>query len=255
MSPDASESTTLRRRILGKGGLERLLDRWEPGPDQPASSVYLRPGAAGRFLEASGPEGQGWLERLSALSPAVAGADTGLVGLRAEAEALLVIPPFPIRRDSLTLTWDTSPLLDLLAADYTIGVVLLRLGRYAVAVYQGERLLSAKTDTRYVKGRHHAGGTSQKRFQRIREGQIRRIYDKTCAAVEDQFAAYSRRMDYILLGGERFTLNGLLKVCPYLEQFRDTILDRRLNIRDPKRATLEQVAGMLWESRVYHVQW
>jgi hypothetical protein len=40
-----------------------------------------------------------------------------------------------------------------------------------------------------------------------------------------------------------------------LNQFRDRFLERRLNIRDPKRNTLEQVAEMLWESRVYHIQW
>ena len=206
-------------------------------------------------MEASGDEGQSWLTHLSALGPTVAGSDTGLGGLRAGAEALVVIPPFPILDDHLTPTWDIAPLLALPAADYTVGVVLLRLGRYLVAVYHGNRVLSSKTDTRYVKGRHHAGGTSQKRFQRIREGQIHRLYDKACTVVEGQFAPYSQQLDYILLGGERFTLNGFLRECPYLEQYRGIILGRRLNIRHPKHDTLEQVAGMLRESLVYHIQW
>jgi peptide subunit release factor 1 (eRF1) len=156
----------------------------------------------------------------------------------------------------LTSSWDTSLILEMLATNYTIGVVLLRLGRYAVAVYQGRRLVSSRADARYVKGRHHAGGSSQKRFQRIREGQARKIYDKTCQAVHEQFTPYSRQLDYILLGGERFTLLGFLKVCPYLEQFQNIILGRRLNIRDPKHDTLEmEVVERLWESRVYQLQW
>jgi peptide subunit release factor 1 (eRF1) len=133
--------------------------------------------------------------------------------------------------------------------------VLLRLGRYSVAVYRGDRLLSAKTSTRYVKGRHHAGGTSQRRFQRIREGQIRRLYDAACLVTQSQFSPFAHELDYILLGGERFTLNGFLKACSYLEQFQGITLGRRLNIRDPKHDTLEQVAGMLRESRVYQFQW
>ena len=116
-------------------------------------------------------------------------------------------------------------------------------------------MLTAKTDARYVKGRHAAGGTSQKRYQRIREGQVRRLYDKTCEAVQVQFGAVAKDLDFILLGGDRFTLDGFLKVCPYLERQRDRILSRRLNIRDPKRDTLEEVAGMLAECRVYPLEW
>ncbi len=41
----------------------------------------------------------------------------------------------------------------------------------------------------------------------------------------------------------------------YVERRRDKILDRRLNIRDPKRDTLEEVAGMLAECRVYPLEW
>jgi hypothetical protein len=40
-----------------------------------------------------------------------------------------------------------------------------------------------------------------------------------------------------------------------MEQFRSITLGRRLNIRDPKRDTLDQVRGMLHESRVYQFQW
>jgi peptide subunit release factor 1 (eRF1) len=154
----------------------------------------------------------------------------------------------------LMSSWDTSPLLELLSADYLVGVVLLRLGRFSVAVYQGDRLVASKTDARYVKGRHRAGGSSQRRFERIREGQMRRIYDKTCEATATQFEPFAKQLDYVVLGGERITLNNFRKVCPYLDRFQGKVLDRRLNIRDPKRDTLEEVGRLLWQSRVYPVQ-
>ena len=236
-------------------GLERLLADWAPPPDQPASSLYLRPGQAAGFSATARPESQGWRELLSRLDPAVLNSDTGIAGLRAGSQALVIIPPFPFSQDEMTASWDPSPLLSLLETEYTVGVVLLRLGRFSVAVYQGERLVSSKTDARYVKGRHAAGGTSQKRFQRIREGQMRRIYDKTCLAVQAQFGPYAQQLNYLFLGGDRFTLNGFLKVCPYLEQFRGITLDRRLNIRDPKHDTLAGVGELLRQSRVYQVRW
>ena len=245
-------------QFLEKPVLERLLGEMAPEPGEQVSSLYLKPGALTGFLAAKGADDQGWRERLSRLESHVLESETGLAGFRKGSEAVVILPPFPLDPDKsngLSADWDVAPLLTLLETDYLTGVVLLRLGRYAVAVYQGEKLLSSKTDTRYVKGRHAAGGTSQKRFQRIREGQIRRIYDKTCLVVKDQFSPHLDQLEFVLLGGDRFTLNGLIKVCPLLEQLKPITLSRRLNIRDPKHDTLIGVGPMLRQSRVYPLTW
>lgn len=193
------------------------------------------------------------MQRLLRVGDHVLKSDTGIVGLWAGASGLVILPPFPMLENQLVEQWDPGNLLKLLDKEYMVGVVLLRLGRFSVAVYQGENLRTSKTDARYVKGRHHAGGTSQKRFERIREGQMRLIFEKTCRAVHNQFAPFAGKLDYLLLGGERFTLNGLLKCCPELEAMRPITLARRLNVRDPKRDTLEGVGTMLRESRVWTI--
>jgi hypothetical protein len=254
MTQHAGPAAIQPGQLLSKAKLEGLLAGYEP-PGGPASSVYVRPGEAGEFLEASGSEGRAWRDRLDRIGRPVLNSDTGIAGLRAGPEALVIAPPFPLAGNDLVPSWDTAPLLGLLETDYTVGVVLLRLGRFLVAVYKGGRLLSSKTDTRYVKGRHHAGGTSQKRFQRIREGQVQRLYDKACGAAQRQFDPFAGQLDYILLGGERFTLDGFMKACDYLERWRGRILGRRLNVREPKHEALERVAGMLRESRVWVIEW
>ena len=235
-------------QLLSKSRLEKLLVDCTPSPDLPAASVYLPAGEVRPFLDA---DRQGDWQCLRALGQPVLNSDTGIAGLRAGPMTLVIVPPFPVAQIAQVPSWDTSPLLNLLNTKLTVGVVLLRLGRFLVAVYRGEELLSSKTDARYVKGRHHAGGTSQKRFQRIREGQIKRLYDKTCENVQRQFNPYSQKLDYILLGGDRFTLDGFLKECVYLERWRDKTLARRLNVRDPKHDTLERVGSMLRDSRVW----
>ena len=179
--------------------------------------------------------------------------DTGLAIFRAGERGLAIVPPFPIRETLVSADWDEAPLRLLLTTDYTVGVVLLRLGRYLVAVFKSTEPVVTKTDTRYVKGKHHAGGTSQLRFKRIREGQMRKLFDEACGVLSDRFQPHEREMDYILLGGERLTLSGFMKVCPYLQRRQDIILDRRLNIRDPKHDTLETVAGLLRQSRVWAI--
>ncbi len=260
--------------------LERLLTRFAPetgcrpapGAKQVApgasASLYLTPAASAALPDSRDSELPVWRQFLS---PAIQGpggdallkSDTGLVALRNGDRGLVLIPPFPVTdtiagaaADITAGTtqqpgWDLAPLRQILTTDYTIGVILLRLGRYLVAVFEGERPVITKTDTRYVKGKHHAGGTSQLRFQRIREGQMRKLYDETCQVARRRFAAHAGKLDHILLGGDRQTLSGFTKVCPYLQQHQDKLLNRRLNIRDPKRDTLETVAGLLRQSRVW----
>ena len=247
-------------RPVRPAGLARLLaDRSQsPGPvaegAHPVCSVYLKPDEAPEFLKASGNRshhGTDWFLSLSSLGTRVLGSETGLACFKMGTSGLVVAPPFPVMENRIVDAWDPDPLLRSLEANLTIGVVLLRLGRFSVAVYQGRRLISSKTDARYVKGRHSAGGTSQKRFERIRQGQINRIYDKACQAVEVQLGPYGDQLDHIVLGGESFTIIGFLKSCPFLQRHEEIIQGRRLNVRDPKRDTLEKVGEMLWESRVW----
>ena len=239
---------------ISRDSLRRVLELLAPEPGDEAKSLYLSAGSGLDALGSLGPAATGWRDALTELDRQVLESGTGLVALRSGAEGLVVVPPFPLAEDRAAEGWDTSPLLANVDADRIVGVVLLRLGRSSVGVFQGDLLLSAKTDARYVKGKHHAGGTSQRRFQRIREGQARKMYDKTCEAVRAQLTPHARELEYVILGGDRITLGEFLKVCPHLRQFQDITLQRRLNIRDPKRDTLEQVPELLRESRLYPVR-
>ncbi len=238
-------------RVFSDVRLLKVLDNFAGHDEEPSSAVYLTADALRKGYDVP-PE---WRRQLEVVGPAARDGSSGLVGLRRGARGLVVAPPFPVTETSIMPVWHDGPLRRLLTANFTVGVVLVRLGRYSVAVYEGTRLVSSKTDSRYVKGKHHAGGTSQLRYQRVREGQMRRLFDKVCEEVRTRLTPEAARLDYVVLGGERFTLNGLLNVCPALERFREITLPRRLNIRDPKRDTLEQVGLMLRESRIWAVEW
>lgn len=253
--------------------LLRLLEALEPapgdaGPDaaagRPPASLYLtaadaaalripagRPDAVAPSAEATPAAARWWQERLADLAPLAARSGCGLAALHNGRRGLLVAPPFPVAASGPPGPWDAAPLRRMLTADYAIGVALVRLGRFAVAVYRDGGLAASKTGARYVKGKHHAGGTSQLRYTRIREGQARRLYDKVCAAVRAQLTPLAGELDYVALGGDQFTLNACLKACPALAALQPITLPRRLNIRDPKRDTLESVGQMLRESRAW----
>ena len=57
--------------------------------------------------------------------------------------------------------------------DRRVGVLLVRLGGCACGVFDGPTLVASKVTTRQVHGRIAAGGQSQQRFARRREGQVR----------------------------------------------------------------------------------
>ena len=215
-----------------------------------SSSLYLAPGDT---PDPAALAATGWDGALAELGEAALRDGCGLVAVRCGDQGLLVAPPFPVAETFLSTDWDDAPLRQILDGDRTVGVVLVRLGRFSVAVFRGGELVEAKTDSRYVKGKHHAGGTSQLRYTRVRDGQIRRLYDKVCEEVRSRLSPREVGLDHVVLGGERFTLNGLLKDCPALAALGPITLKRRLNIRDPKRDTLPQVAGMLTESRVWTI--
>ena len=220
-----------------------MLDKLERGGSVRATA-YLPPGAAPPDAFAAAGDVR---EAVSALGDP----DTGAAVFWAPDTITAVAPPFPIglpatRTDGL----DSGPLAALLARRLRVAVVMIRIGRYAVGVLDGDALVASKTDTRYVKSRHRAGGSSQRRFERSRERLARELYDKTCQVASDVLRPFAGSLDYVLLGGERHTVGGLLRRCDTLRRLEPITLERRLNVRRPGQAALDSVHAEVWSSRV-----
>lgn len=247
MDRDTEVASQLRERRASRADLERLLADLETRPVTGALTRYVRPGETVLL------PGSGASEALERLYSRVGASETGSVMFSSDSGTVAVLPPFPVINDLTLDGCDPAELRAMIRREYVVGVVLLRLGRYAVGVFRGRTLVSSKTNTRYVKGRHSAGGTSQKRFERIRDKQVQQIFDKTCSVARTQLGPYEGELDYILLGGERFTLQGFLKRCDYLQRLSPRTLGRVLNVREPKRQALEGVAEAIYESRVLNV--
>ena len=200
-------------------------------------------------------DGPAWIDALERSSNQLLRSSTGLVAFRIGDAGLALLPPFPMDAIGLEPGIRDEPLLSLLASRLTVGVAMVRLGRYAIAVYQGQRLVVSKTDTRYVKSRHHAGGTSQQRFRRVRENQIHRLYVEAAGVLDRQWRPWLDRLDYVVLGGEAATVNGFVRECDMLGRLSSITLERRLDVREPNRASLDRVGGMLYQCRAYPLQW
>ena len=179
--------------------------------------------------------------------------DTGLAVFVCPDRVVAIRPPIPLVSDIHALNADAMRAL--LSSQPVIGVILLRLGRYAVGVLRGDTLLATKTDSRYMKNRHRAGGQSQRRFERSRERLIRELYDKTCDITRTVFAPHLKDMDHVLLGGERSVLNGFIKRCPMMtRELQPKTLSRRLSVEQPNQKALNRISREVWMSDVAFFQ-
>ena len=125
-------------------GTERTKARFED-----SSSLYLAPGDT---PDPAALAATGWDRPLAELGDTALGDGCGLVGIRCGDQGLLVSPPYPVKETYLSTDWDDELLREILNGDYTVGVVLVRLGRFSVAVFRGGELVEAKTDSGTSRG-------------------------------------------------------------------------------------------------------
>jgi hypothetical protein len=185
-----------------------------------------------------------------------AGSKTGGVVFWSPSRKCLVLPPFPIAEECFTDGYNVEPLRSLLQSDLKIGLVLVRLGAYAVGLCRGESLITSKVGTGLVHGRHKKGGSSQQRFRRHREKQIESFLNRVCCHAQEQLEPQARALDYIVYGGAWTTILSLQKRCPFLRQFDNRALPPLLDISKPNRGVLETAVGRVWSSSVieWHVE-
>ena len=199
------------------------------------------------LLPEPGPERSRVLDVLSSTGKS----ETGVAIFMGPDSTIAVQPPFPMSSDVAAPEFLPDPITEVLdSSEQVVGVVLLRLGRYAIGLLRGDDLLATKTDSRYVKNRHRKGGSSQRRFARSRERLIRELYDKTCQMTRTIFEPHLNDIDYLMLGGEKTTLNGFVKRCRLMQDLKSKTLSRILPVDRPNQRSLESIAHEVWKSRV-----
>lgn len=138
-------------------------------------------------------------------------------------------------------------------ADRRVGVLLVRLGGYAAGVFAGTKLVAAKVDTRLVHGRNKAGGWSQQRFARRREGQARQLAAAAAAVAGRILLPERSTLDALVLGGDRAAVDAVLAE-PALAPLAALAVDRFLTVPDPRLAILEATPATFRAVRIRIVE-
>ncbi|NQT73368.1 MAG: hypothetical protein HQ553_11475 [Chloroflexi bacterium] len=165
----------------------------------------------------------------------------------------LVRTPFPIEEKRVSDGYDLQPLRSLLNREFSIALIIVRLGDYAIGVFEGEKRISSKAGTGLVHSRHKKGGSSQRRFERHREKQIESFFTRVCGRVREQLEQYPGELDYLIYGGDSNTLRSFRRQCKSLATFDDRTLKKRLNVRKPRQKSLEAAIADVWSSDL--IEW
>lgn len=162
----------------------------------------------GRRVEVAPERLAGWLERFADRHGQTTwAASAEQVSVRAaDGAAALCQVPFPPLRVSEDQPY--GGLVGHAMAERRVGVLLVRRGGYAAGVFLGTRLVSSKVGSRHVQGRSAAGGWSQQRFARRREGQARQARD--AAADVAARILLGDPLDAMVVGGDRRAVEQVL---------------------------------------------
>lgn len=184
------------------------------------------------------------------LSRQIAESQTGGILFWGPHHRYLVMPPFPMTKETVSNVCEIEPLYSLMHKEFLLGLVIVRLGEYGIGVFRGEKLLLSKVGTGLIHSRHRQGGSSSHRFERHREKQMETFFTRVCKHAREQLEPYAKQLDYILYGGTRETIMDFRKQCHFLHEFDKRTLDRILNIREPKRSGLAEGIQEAWSSQV-----
>lgn len=122
-----------------------------------------------------------------------------------------------------------------------VGLLLVRLGGHSVGIAVDGRVEVSRTDRRLVHGRSAAGGWSQHRFARRREGQARVALQAAAADVFEVLVPVMSTLDGVVLGGDQRALDELRadrRLAPVFSLAEPRILD----VPEPRKTVLDVAA-------------
>jgi len=159
---------------------------------------------------------------------------------------MLLVPPFPILESASTSgeVFSLAPLQEMMetpvlvvsahAGDTFLGVAFSRGGFDVQEFVQSQ-----------VKEKHSKGGWSQKRFERLREEDIKNHIDDVLLKLSELTAKYGSVVRYVVLGGDQSLQK---QIAPAISL---PIIERRLERHDEKR--LDKLLDEVYGFTIYRV--
>ena len=142
-------------------------------------------------------------------------------------------------------------IISILNNEITVGVLFFELGSWVSGIIKYKEVLLSKRGSRYVKGKHKAGGQSQRRFERNREKWIEDLNKKVYEDVKKYILPEQNNLDYFILLGEEKSLNEFVKSSNVEKAFGAKIIYRKSSLKNFNSKTIIKSSSNLWSSKIY----
>ena len=171
----------------------------------------------------------------------------GAARIETAGETITVRPTFGLVHARVYESIELGPLFEELARDHVVAAVLVRLGGFAVGLFDGERLVVSKVGSRFVKGRHRKGGSSSNRFRRRRDEQERALIEAAAGTAGTVLEPHRKRIEHVALGGDRAAARRVVEQLPWLGE---QALTRFFTVPEPRHRELERLPYDLYAAEV-----
>jgi Actinobacteria/chloroflexi VLRF1 release factor len=199
----------------------------------------------GRAVEVPPDRLEGWFARFAERNDGIASTAVrpGEVVVTAGngTTATAAVPFGPLEREGDIEGLAVEPLITHMRQSRRIGLLLVRLGGHSMGILRDGQVLVSRTDRRQVHGRSAAGGWSQHRFARRREGQARQSLQDAALNAFEVLVPRLAEMDALVLGGDRHALDELRedrRLAPLFAKAETRVLD----LPEPRRSVLYDAA-------------
>jgi len=174
----------------------------------------------------------------------------GKARIETAGELIVVRPPFGLAHEGEYEVVQLDQLFEALAVDRVVAALLVRLGGYAVGVFEGERLVVSKVGSRFVKGRHKKGGSSSGRFSRRRDEQARALIEEAAEVAVRVLEPWRERVEFVALGGDRVAIDRVLAASPKLGWLAERALPRFFTVPEPRQRVLERLPYEIYSAEL-----
>jgi len=171
-----------------------------------------------------------------------------IIVIASKENSLFIGLPFPFNE---LKPRSCKEIINILNNEITVGVLFFELGSWVSGIIKYKEVLLSKRGSRYVKGKHKAGGQSQRRFERNREKWIEELNKKVYKDVKKYILPEQNNLDYFILLGEEKSLNEFVKSSNVEKAFGEKIIYRKSSLKNFNSKTIIKSSSNLWSSKIY----
>ncbi|MDD3407475.1 MAG: Vms1/Ankzf1 family peptidyl-tRNA hydrolase [Methanomicrobium sp.] len=211
------------------------------------TSIYLMPGEKASHDSGIPGEILSYIDSLKSETGIIGFFDLGYPSLL----SFFTAPPFPPGKSvtSHTDSFECSTADEIFSKERHSIFILAHAGESYIGIATEKGLLKGSLVTSSVKEKHSKGGWSQKRFERLREEDIRHHTEKAGENLKELLLEYRAITDTIVVFGDRKTGS---EIIDYTGEKDIPVLYRQCEIK-PDRYAGEKLAKELWSARWYKV--